>query len=97
MNINQILAILKIYGITDVQNQIVGPLAVQIIANPGITDEQLTSDEDGSLKHFVRGKVGWAVDIIWPFIHTYVDQIITTAIPQARAIAGLGTVPGVSA
>jgi hypothetical protein len=87
MNNQTILAILKAFGINEVANTIVALVTVQLAINPGATDAQLLSQEDGTIKHAIRGKIGWAIDIIWPFVGSYVDQAITQAIATVRASA----------
>ena len=35
------------------------------LENPGISDTDLVPKVEGELKHFLRGRIGWAVDFLW--------------------------------
>lgn len=87
LNESQVLQLLQVEGIGQLEKVILPAITVQIMLNPSITDAQLLSTEDGSMKHFARKKIGFFVDFVWPFIEPTVDSAITAAIPQARAAA----------
>ena len=94
MNQQQILAILRAFGIQEFDSAIQPALVATLIINPNLTDDQLRSEEDGTIKHAARKKIGWVVDIVWPVIEPYVEQAITAAIPEARAtIASMTAAP----
>jgi len=79
------LSILKKAGIDAVETAL-EPLAyTQVLLNPTSTDTEISSTLDGQFKHQARQTIGWAVDIIWPFIETYLDAQIEAAITAARA------------
>lgn len=80
-------ALLAKYGVQAFGSVVVPTMALVIYANPKITDEQLVSEEDGTLKRQVRHHIGWGVDFVWPFVDQYVDLAVRHAIPEARAAA----------
>ena len=84
---SQVLQLLQVQGESELVKMILPAITVQIMLNPSITDAQLLSSEDGSMKHFARKKIGFFVDFVWPFIEPTVDAAITAAIPPARAAA----------
>ena len=79
--------LLEQYGIQAFGATVIPNLALIIATNPNASDTDLVSREDGFMKHTVRGKIGWFVDFVWPFVAQYVDLAITQAIPEARALA----------
>lgn len=91
MNVSQeqAIAILEAFGIHEFSATAAPGLAALLILNPDLTDAQLISEEDGSLKHLARKKIGWLVDVVWPAVSGYVDQVIAVAIPTARQLAGV--------
>jgi hypothetical protein len=90
MNTQLILKLLEQFGLPALASQIVPAIQIKIATNPVVTDAQLVADEDGSLKHMIRGRIGWLVDFIWPDIQPTLDEVITQAAADARA--HLGTV-----
>ena len=79
--------LLEQYGVSAFGATVVPNLSLIIATNPGISDNSLVSDEDGTIKHLVRQHIGWFVDFVWPFVAQYVDLAIRQAIPAARAVA----------
>lgn len=79
--------LLEQYGVQAFGATVVPNLSLIIATNPGVSDNSLVSDEDGTMKHLVRGKIGWMVDFVWPFVSQYVDLAIRQAVPEARAAA----------
>lgn len=61
MNAKAILQALEAFGLPMLAAQLQPAIAL----NPTITDAELVSSEDGTLKHAIRGKIGWLVDFIW--------------------------------
>jgi len=85
MNVKLLLASLASFGISIAQEQLVAAVKIKIAANPSITDEDLVSNEDGTLKHLVRGKIGFLVDFLWPDIEPTLNEVIFAAAAEARA------------
>jgi hypothetical protein len=89
MNIASILALLealaKQSGLQTVEQSLLPIIIVYIATHPGVTDAEIVSSEDGTLKHYYRGKIGFGVDIIWPYVEPALEQAITAEIPAARA------------
>lgn len=79
MDTKTILAMLEAYGLPVVAQGFVPVLTALKAANPGATAAQLAANEDGTLKHFIRGKIGFFVDLIWPFINPTLDSILVEA------------------
>lgn len=92
MNEQQLLQVLAAFGITNLANSLVAGITVLLIKNPNATDAELLADDDGTLKHTIRGRIGWLVDLIWPEVQPYVDQAIRQAIAQVRASASAPSV-----
>ena len=91
MNTQQIEQILLAYGISLTAQQLTATVIALKITTPGITDTTLLSTEDGTIKHLIRTKIGFFVDLIWGAIEPYIDQAITAAIAQADAQAAATT------
>ena len=83
--VSQIEAILLKVGLQQFEDGLTPSVEVLIMTNPGITDEAIVITLDGQAKHAMRGKIGWAVDFLWPFIETYVVQAIQETINTVRA------------
>jgi hypothetical protein len=84
MNEQQIVKVLAQFGVSNLANALVAGIVVLLAKNPNATDADLLSEDEGSIKHIVRGKIGWLVDLIWPDIQPYLDQSIRTAIATVR-------------
>jgi len=82
---NPMIVILEELGLSELENVVVPAVKVVLIATPSATDAQLQTIVDGNIKHTARQKVGWLVDFAWPFVEPYVQSVIASAIPQARA------------
>jgi len=86
MNTQQVLQILELEGISLASAKLAPAIAALLIKDPSLTDAQLVSTEDGTLKHYVRTKIGFFVDLFWSDVEPYVEQAITASIPQARSL-----------
>jgi len=75
---------LKVYGIPLVAEGFVAPLSALLAKDPSLTDAQLVSNEDGSLKHYVRRKIGFFVDLVWPEIEPALDSLLQAAVAIVR-------------
>lgn len=90
MDIKLLLSYLSTFGIQLLQEQLVAAIKIKVLANPSISDTDLVSTEDGTLKHSVRGKIGFFVDFLWPDIEPTLDRVILAAAAEAHAeIAGV--------
>ena len=87
MNESQILRVLAQFGVSNLANALTAAVIVLLAKHPAATDAEILSDEDGSIKHTIRKKIGFLVDLIWPEIHPYVDQAIRSAIAGVRGQA----------
>lgn len=87
MNEQQILQILAQFGVSNLSNALVAGVQALLAKNPTAADADLLSEDDGSLKHIIRGKIGFLVDLLWPDIQPYLDQAISAAIATVRAQA----------
>jgi len=84
MNEKQILQVLAQLGVSNLSTALTAGVAVLLATNPAATDADLLSEDEGTLKHTIRNKIGWLVDLIWPSIQPYLDQAIRTAIASVR-------------
>ena len=84
MNEKQILQVLAQFGISNLAGGLVAGVIVLLAKNPGATDADLLADDEGALKHAIRRKIGWLVDLLWPEIQPYLDQAIRAAIATVR-------------
>jgi len=84
MNEKQILQVLAQLGVSNLATALTAGVAVLLATNPAATDADLLSEDEGTLKHTIRTKIGWLVDLIWPSIQPYLDQAIRTAIANVR-------------
>ena len=84
MNEKQILQVLAQFGVANLSNALTAAVTVLLAINPASTDADLLSEEDGSIKHIIRTKIGWLVDFIWPEVQPYIDQSIRSAISTVR-------------
>jgi hypothetical protein len=87
MNEQQLLGVLAAFGVSNLANSLVAGITVMLAKNPNATDDDLLSEDDGTIKHAIRQKIGWLVDIVWPAVQPYVDQSIRAAIAMARGNA----------
>jgi len=87
MNEKQILQVLAQLGVSNLANALTAGVAVLLATNPAATDADLLSEDEGTLKHTIRKKIGWLVDLVWPSIQGYLDQAIRTAIATVRGEA----------
>lgn len=88
---NTAQTILQMYGIPYAVQQFEPAIAAQLVINPALTDAQLVADEDGTLKHFVRGKIGFFVDFVWPAVEPELDSILALAVANVRANAAVAS------
>ena len=58
------------------------------LENPGISDADLTPKVEGELKHFLRGRIGWAVDLLWGInaVRDELDREITAQVAASRPL-----------
>jgi len=84
----QSLQLLELIGLPNVAKLFTAGVFVLLAKNPSATDQELLSEDEGSLKHRARKHIGFLVDLVWPEISPYLDQVLTQAIAQVRAITG---------
>jgi hypothetical protein len=78
-------------------DQLVTPLVAGFVtlarlSFPTASDIELTADIDGELKHALRRKIGWAVDILWG-ISEFKNALDTVISDELAATAGNGPLP----
>ena len=66
-----------------------GLVALALLGNPTATDTQIADEVEGDIKHTLRRKIGWAVDVLWSFgeFHTLLGEATDAAIAAARGTA----------
>jgi hypothetical protein len=90
MTLQQIIAIAEELGIPQIDTTLSSLIKVAIIINPTYNAQQIEDYIVGQLKHQARTKVSWFVDIIWPFISSYITAEVVkvydaTAVPTTEA------------
>lgn len=64
-----------------------GYIAIERMKDPAADDATIAARADGDLKHYARGKVGWVVDLLWPFIEPEIDQAIQSELKVEKDAA----------
>ena len=92
--------------LTNLIDQLINPLTAGLVtlarlANPAMTDADLVSKVEGDLRHFLRGRLGWVVDVLWSIaeVKSELDRVVSAQVAASRASGGglsalLPPVPG---
>ena len=81
--------------LTNLIDQLVNPLTAGLVtlarlANPAMTDADLVSKVEGDLRHFLRGRLGWVVDVLWSIteVKSELDRVVSAQVAASRAAGG---------
>ena len=81
----QVLQIAEELGLEQLDKALRPMVLVAKLSNPSASDTDIENSVSGSLKHTMRGKVGFAVDFIWPFIEPYVKNEVAKTLSELAA------------
>ena len=92
--------------LTNLIDQLISPftagfVTLALLGNPSMTDAYLVSKVEGDLRHFLRGRLGWVVDVLWSIteVKSELDRVVSAQVAASRAADGglsalLPPVPG---
>ena len=82
--------------LTNLIDQLLSPftagfVTLALLGNPSMTDAYLVSKVEGDLRHFLRGRLGWVVDVLWSIteVKSALDRVVSAQVAASRA-AGSG-------
>jgi hypothetical protein len=79
LNTQQIISIAEKIGLSQLEAALPVMVEVAQMSNPTASDQEIIGLVDGNLKHSIRGKIGFAVDFIWPMVEpTLINEIGNT-------------------
>lgn len=84
MDFKSFLAYAEGIGLEKLESALEAMVRVQLLTTPNASDADVAIAIDGHLKHEARGKIGFAVDFIWPFIKGHIDTAILAAIATVK-------------
>ena len=95
LNFSQIIQIAEKLGLQSIEAGLPVMVEVHLLANPGESMSEVETEVAGAIKHQMRGKLGWFVDFIFPYIQQAIEDeigkayqtVINTPVSPATAIA----------